>query len=50
MTDHRDDDRTDWPTLGPNEPVPSWPEYDQLREAVHYYLDHTPEDPKWVST
>jgi hypothetical protein len=35
------------PTLGPNEPVPSWDEYNQLKEAVHAYLDHEPRDPQW---
>jgi len=37
----------DWPTPVPNEPVPSWPEYEQLREAVDTYLNHEPDDPKW---
>jgi len=37
----------DLPTPGPNEPIPSWPEYEQLREAIHDYLDHDPDDPKW---
>ncbi|RLM89035.1 hypothetical protein [Haloarcula sp. Atlit-7R] len=41
-------DRTDWPTPGQNEPVPVWDEYRQLREAVHDYLDHEPEDPTWA--
>ena len=36
-----------WPTPGPNEPVPSWDEYDQLRSAIHDYLDHEPTDPAW---
>jgi len=36
-----------WPTPGPNEPIPSWNEYEQLREAVNAYLDHEPDDPKW---
>jgi hypothetical protein len=35
------------PTPGPNEPVPAWDEYRQLREAVHDYLDHDPDDPAW---
>jgi hypothetical protein len=39
--------RDDWPTPGPNEPVPAWPEYEQLREAVRDYLDHEPRDPQW---
>jgi hypothetical protein len=30
------------PTPGPNEPVPAWPEYNQLREALLEYLDHDP--------
>ena len=49
--DHRDgrsNDRADWPTPGPNEPVPSWPEYGQLKEAIHDYLDHEPRDPQWA--
>ena len=37
----------DWPTPGPNEPVPAWPEYKQLRDAVKDYLDHEPDDPGW---
>lgn len=36
------------PTPGPNEPVPTWDEYRQLREAVHDYLDHDPDDPAWA--
>ena len=40
-------DRTNWPTLGPNEPVPAWDEYRQLREAIQGYLDHKPDDPAW---
>jgi len=39
---------THWlPDTGPNEPVPAWDEYRQLRAAVHDYLDHEPEDPRW---
>jgi hypothetical protein len=41
------DRREQWPTPGPNEPVPSWPEYDQLKEAIHDYLDHDPRNPQW---
>jgi hypothetical protein len=37
----------DRPTPGPNRPVPSWPEYDQLEAALHDYLDHEPDDPAW---
>ena len=37
-------DRTDWPTAGPNQPVPVWDEYRQLREAVHDYTS-VPETP-----
>ena len=44
MTD-ASDDRNDWPTPGPNKPVPTWDEYDQLKEAVHDYLDHDPDEP-----
>ncbi|WP_434531923.1 hypothetical protein ACODNH_23635 (plasmid) [Haloarcula sp. NS06] len=47
MTEDARDDRDDWPTPGPNEPVPSWDEYNQLKEAVHDYLDHEPDDPAW---
>jgi len=42
-----DDDRAGRPTPGPNQPVPSWPEYDQLKTALHEYLDHEPDDPAW---
>jgi hypothetical protein len=35
-----------WPTLGPNHPLPSWSECDQLEEAIHDYLNHEP-DPQW---
>lgn len=38
-------DRTNWPTPGPNEPVPAWNEYRHLREAVQDDLDHKPDDP-----
>ncbi|SDG45421.1 hypothetical protein SAMN05216218_1503, partial [Halorientalis regularis] len=48
MTEDASDDRDDWPSPGPNEPVPSWDEYDQLREAVHDYLEHDPDDPAWT--
>jgi len=41
------DHRKKWPTPGPNEPIPSWPEYNQVKEAVDAYLDHEPDDPKW---
>jgi len=40
-------DSNDLPTSGPNEPVPSWPKYQQLCEAVQDYLNHTPDDPTW---
>lgn len=36
------------PTPGPNQPVPAWDEYEQLRDAVHAYLDHEPDDPAWA--
>ncbi|MDB2243022.1 hypothetical protein [Halorubrum ezzemoulense] len=42
-----DSDNPNWPTPGPNEPVPSWPKYRQLRDAIHDYLDHEPDDPTW---
>ena len=29
-------------------PVPTWHEYDQLREAVYDYLDHQPDEPLWT--
>ncbi|GAA3880883.1 hypothetical protein [Haloarcula argentinensis] len=41
-------DRNNWPTPGPNDPVPAWDEYRQLCEAVHDYLDHEPDDPAWA--
>ena len=43
----QNDSDTDWLTPGPNEPIPSWPEYDQLKEAVDAYLNHEPDDPRW---
>lgn len=48
MTDRNsdDEDQAEWPTPGVYEP-PAWDEYHQLREAVHDYLDHEPDDPKW---
>jgi len=36
-----------FPTPGPNEPVPAWEEYEQLREAINAYLEHESEDPAW---
>ncbi|WP_199239078.1 hypothetical protein [Halorubrum sp. GN11GM_10-3_MGM] len=48
MRDYRKaDSRLEWPTPGPNEPVPAWPKYEQLRDAVHNYLDHEPDGPAW---
>ncbi len=41
------DNGTNYSTPGPNEPIPSWPEYEQLREAIQNYLNHDPDDPKW---
>lgn len=35
------------PTPGLDDPIPSWDEYDQLRDAIHTYLDHEPDDPRW---
>jgi hypothetical protein len=32
----------------PTQPVPSWPEYNQLKAALHDYLDHEPPDPAWA--
>jgi len=37
----------DLPNPGPNQPVPSWDEFDQLRTAVRDYLNHDPDDPAW---
>jgi hypothetical protein len=37
----------DLPTPGPTEPVPSWTEYDQLKEAIHDYLEYDPPDPTY---
>ncbi|EMA66211.1 hypothetical protein C462_16301 [Halorubrum distributum JCM 13916] len=39
--------RDNWPTPGANDPLPSWTEYKQLRDAVKDYLDHEPDDPAW---
>jgi hypothetical protein len=36
------------PTPGSNEPVPAWPEYNQLREALLEYLDHDPPEPQYA--
>jgi hypothetical protein len=50
MTDSNPDNRdsdVNFPTPGPNEPVPAWDEYDQLKEAIHDYLDHEPDNPQW---
>lgn len=38
---------TDRPNPGPNHPVPSWDEFEQLADAVDAYLDHSPADPAW---
>jgi len=38
----------DAPTPGPNAPVPAWPEYDQLRDALQAYLDHEPPKPQYA--
>jgi len=35
------------PTPGPNAPVPSWPEFDELRDAVEQYLAHEPPKPQY---
>lgn len=35
------------PNVGPNPPVPSWSEYEELADAVEAYLDHDPADPTW---
>jgi hypothetical protein len=43
-----DDSHPERPTPGPNAPVPSWREFNELREAIHQYLDHPPEDPKFA--
>ena len=37
----------DLPTPGPTEPVPTWPEFDALRDAVEAYLEHDPPDPSF---
>jgi hypothetical protein len=37
----------DKPTPGPNPPVPSWPEYTDLRDAVEAYLAHEPPKPQY---
>jgi len=43
----QNDGKSNWPTPGPNGPIPSWLKYEQLRETIHDYLDHEPDDPKW---
>ena len=37
----------DLPTPEPTEPIPAWPEFDALRDAVEQYLDHEPPDPTY---
>jgi hypothetical protein len=37
------------PAPGPDDPVPTWPEYEQLRDAVEEYLDHEPPSYKHLS-
>jgi len=43
MTDHHEN----WPTPGSNRPVPQWDEYERLEQAIHDYLNHEPDDPRW---
>lgn len=41
------EDSDDLPTPGPTDPVPTWPEFDALRDAVEQYLKHDPPDPTY---
>ena len=50
MTDSNPDNKDSdegFPMPGPNEPVPTWDEYDALRDAVEAYLEHDPPDPSF---
>lgn len=47
MSDDTRHDRDTWPSPGQYEPPP-WEEYRGLRQAVHEYIDHEPDDPDWV--
>jgi len=42
-----EDTDQDLPTPGPTEPVPTWPEFEQLRDAVEQYLDHDAPEPTY---
>lgn len=35
------------PAPGPNPPVPTWDEYEQLEAALHAYLDDEPPQNLW---
>jgi hypothetical protein len=47
MSDTNPNQDDTMPTPGLNEPVPAWPEYRHLKEAIHDYLDDEPDDPQW---
>ncbi len=40
-------DSDDLPTPGPTDPVPTWPEFEALRDAVAQYIEHDPPDPTY---
>ncbi len=46
MSDDTRHDRDERPSPGQYEPPP-WEEYRQLRQAIHEYIDHDPDDPEW---
>lgn len=43
------DSSDDLPTPGPNEPVPTWPEYEQLRDAVEAFAVECALDAAWAT-
>jgi hypothetical protein len=47
MSDTNPNQDDNMPSPGPNEPVPAWPEYEQLRDAVEAYLAHDAPDPSY---
>jgi hypothetical protein len=47
MSDTNPNQDDNMPSPGPTEPVPTWPEYDALRDAVEAYLAHEPPDPTY---
>jgi hypothetical protein len=47
MSDTNPNQDDNMPSPGPNEPVPTWPEFKTLRDAVEAYLAHEPPDPSY---